>query len=88
MRRYLATLHKRSDEHKKRFALLVSGGISLFIFAIWSMATFGPTGSIAESNTEPQRAHEEVGPIESIRVNLASSLESLKNNIQELISGA
>ena len=41
MRKYLAELHKKPDHHKKQFALLASGTITLFTFGVWSPATFG-----------------------------------------------
>lgn len=41
MRAYLSTIHTRSDQHKKRFSLAVSGGITLIIFGIWAFVHFG-----------------------------------------------
>ena len=80
MRRYLAKLQKKPDHHKKQFALLASTTITLFIFGIWSLATFGVnTRIIAEEN--------EVSPFQSLGTNLASSLEALKGSFGVLKSG-
>lgn len=81
MRKYLAELHKKPDHHKRQFALLASGTITLFIFGIWSIATFGiNTKIIAE-------AENEVSPFQSLRMNVAASLEALRGNFGELKSG-
>ena len=81
MKRYLSTLHRQPDRHKKRFALLVSGTVTLFIFGIWSLATFGiNTRTIVEAKNE-------VSPFQSLRMSLAASLEALKNNFGELKRG-
>ena len=80
MRRYLAKLQKKPDHHKKQFAFLASTTITLFIFGIWSLATFGVnTRIIAEEN--------EVSPFQSLGTNLASSLEALKGSFGALKSG-
>ncbi|OHA91862.1 MAG: hypothetical protein A2665_01825 [Candidatus Zambryskibacteria bacterium RIFCSPHIGHO2_01_FULL_46_30] len=80
MRRYLAKLQKKPDHHKKQFAFLASLTITLFIFGIWSLATFGVnTRIIAEEN--------EVSPFQSLGTNLASSLEALKGSFGVLKSG-
>ena len=81
MRKYLATLHTKSREHKRRFALLVSGVATLFMFAMWSMVTFGPSGTLAENKKEKEikRAHEEVSPLESLRSSAVESFDSVKN---------
>ena len=81
MRKYLATLHRRPDHHKKRFALLASGGFTLIIFATWSLVTFGNDNPPEETVT---RAHEEVGPLESLRANSAQTLEAIKESIEDL----
>lgn len=79
MRKYLAELHKKPDEHKKRFALLVSGAVTLFIFGIWSLTIFGTSGEkIAENDSVFQKGSEEVSPLQSIRMNLGTSLEAIK----------
>jgi hypothetical protein len=87
MRKYLATLHKRPDHHKKRFALLVSGGFTLAIFAVWSMVTLGPNGTLAQDNrqltTDNQRQNE-VSPFESLTSSVASGWQSVVEGLQDL----
>ncbi len=85
MRKYLAELYKKPDHHKNRFALLVSGVITLFIFGIWSLTLFGNSGSkVADGNSISNKADEEVSPFQSIRINLGSSLEAIKNSFDGL----
>lgn len=58
MRTYLSTLHKRSDKHKKRFALVTAGSFTLLIFAIWALATFGERESTATTASANQAVAE------------------------------
>ena len=81
---YLEKLHRQPDHHKKRFALLASGTITLFIFGVWSLATFGMSGF--KSNEEIVAKSDEVSPFQSIRTNLASSFEALRNSFGGLKS--
>lgn len=80
MRRYLARLQKKPDHHKRQFALLASATITLFIFGIWSLATFGV-------NTEVIAEENEVSPFQSLGSSLAASLEAFKSNFGKLKSG-
>ena len=90
MRKYLAQLHKKPDHHKKQFAFLVSGTITLFIFGVWSLATFGMNDGVIVKNdtsstgTISKMTESEVTPFQSFRSNLASSLDALKINFGEL----
>lgn len=87
MRRYLAELSRKPDAHKKRFALLASGVITLFIFGIWSLAVFGTDNpKISDSNTSDKVANE-VSPFESLRMNLGSSFEALKASFSGIKKG-
>lgn len=38
---YIRELKKKSPEHKKRFALIVSGSVTLIIFVTWMFVKFG-----------------------------------------------
>lgn len=91
MRRYLSTLHRQPPHHKKRFALLASSTITLFIFGAWSLATFGTSGTkIAENEKVPTNVaatENEVNPLQSLRMALATSFEALKDSIEELKAG-
>lgn len=88
MKKYLNNLYNKPDHHKKRFALLASGTITLIIFGFWSLTVFPQTAQeqIAQETTESV-AVKEVSPFESIGMNLASSLEALKNSLEELKNG-
>ncbi|MBI2673731.1 MAG: hypothetical protein HYX23_00400 [Candidatus Zambryskibacteria bacterium] len=90
MDKYLAKLHKKPDRHKKQFALLASGTITLFIFGIWSLATFGTSNGImakdAGAHDASKITENEISPLQSFRSNLASSLEAIKSNFEELQS--
>ena len=77
MQKYFRTLHRQPVEHKKRFALMASSVVTLFIFGIWSLATFGTRPEvIAQKN--------EASPLDSLRTSVASSFEALTNSLQDL----
>ncbi|MFZ2484743.1 MAG: hypothetical protein WAX80_00500 [Minisyncoccia bacterium] len=88
MRKYLATLYQRPDHHKKQFALLASSTITLFIFGIWSLTTFGirstSESTVAVVEVEKQ---DEVSPLQPLRDNLASGLDALRSSFGELKAG-
>ena len=83
MRKYLTTLHTRSNRHKKRFALLVSSFFTLFIFGMWSLVNFGTSPSVV---AEKEKVNE-IGPFQSIRANLASSFDALNASFDDLKTG-
>lgn len=83
MRKYLSELYKKPDHHKNRFALLVSGAVTLFIFGIWSLTLFGNSAQVADANLTHD-PNEEVSPFESIRINLGTSLQAFKNNFSDI----
>jgi len=88
MKRYLAELYKKPDHHKKRFALLASGTITLFIFGAWSLAVFPPKADQPLSGGKNNDSNvSEVSPFQSIRMNLATSLEAIRNSFEELKVG-
>lgn len=92
MGKYLDTLHQKPDHHKKRFALLASATITLFIFGIWSMVTFGVNGGILarikNTSTAPEKtAKIEISPLQSLRMNLSSSWEAFVTSFNELKNG-
>ena len=78
MRRYLYELHRKPDDHKKRVALMFSGAITLLIFGIWSLAVFGTSGEKLANKDIKSDKVQEVSPFQSIRMNLASSFESVR----------
>jgi len=84
MRRYLATLHKRPDHHKKNFALAVSGGVTLSMFAIWLFVNFGQTASPQLAQANAHQAVHEMGPLESLGASLGSSWGALKESFGSL----
>ena len=86
MRRYLATLHKRSDTHKKNFALAVSGGFTLLIFGVWLFVNYSSTGSeqVAEQASQKLAAAHEASPIESLVASLSTAWDELTKSFKEL----
>ena len=87
MRKYLATLGQRSEGHKKRFALAVSGCFTLLIFGIWTVANFGPEEKGPTLSSDSQGRTLEVSPFESFQGSVASSFDALKGSFSELKSG-
>ncbi|MDO8505191.1 MAG: hypothetical protein Q7S48_01250 [bacterium] len=88
MEKFLAKLHQKSDYQKKQFALLASGTITLFIFGVWSLSTFGVNETVIATKdgvqNVPQSTKSEIGPLQSLRSNLASAIEALKSNFGEI----
>ncbi len=91
MKKYFATLHQKPERHKKRFALLVSGTTTLLIFALWCLVTFGVKGTLAQdfsTNSQTNRSQDlEVGPLESLRQGLASSVEGWSQILETMKTG-
>ena len=89
MRQYLSTLHQKPAHHKKRFAFLVSAGMTLAIFTVWSLVTFGTGGTLAQDKqqltTNDQQL--EVGPLESFKESLAATWEGVKESFDGLSGG-
>lgn len=86
MRKYLSELHKKSDHHKRNFAIFTSGTVTLIIFSIWSMVNFSDKSELALKD-QNNRITEEVGPLESMRMNVASSLEAIKGGFGGIKEG-
>ncbi len=86
MRKYLSQLHRRSDRHKKNFALFVSGVVTIIIFSVWSMVNFGGNAELAKK-VENNQPVNEVSPLNSMRSNLGSSLEAVKNSLNGIKQG-
>lgn len=53
MRKYLSELHTKPRHHKKRFAMIVSGVVTLAIFSIWSSVKFGVKPIVVKENSGP-----------------------------------
>jgi len=88
---YLSELHRKPDRHKKRFALLASGTITLIIFGVWSMVNFGTglgvTADSRQSSGAEVAESSGISPFESLRLNLAASIEGLRSNLKGLKAG-
>jgi hypothetical protein len=78
MRKYLSTIHTRSDKHKKNFALAVSSGVTLTIFALWTFINFGNGGVVAQQEVETRVSKNEVSPLESMGASLGSSWAAIR----------
>lgn len=84
MHKYLSTLHEKPEHHKKRFAFLVSGGVTLSIFAIWAVANFGPNGTLVRSAEVREEKTEEVSPLDSLKRGFSSGLSGIGNTFSGL----
>lgn len=89
MRRYLSTLHTRSESHKKRFAFLASGLFTLLIFSLWALATFGTGGILAQNKQEPasESRQREVSPFASLSNGVAAGWAGFKDAFDGLKGG-
>ncbi len=87
MRRYLATLHKQPEHHQKRFALLVSGVATLFIFTIWCFAKFGAPNTEVVATTPADTSTNAESPLESLKANAQSALSSMSSEFSKAKQG-
>lgn len=84
MRKYLSTIHQKSPEHKRLFALIVSSSITLIIFGIWSLVTFGRISqTVADAPTDEGTLKAPI-PIEDIKSGIANSFEAVRGQINSL----
>jgi hypothetical protein len=73
MRQYINELHKKPRHHKKRFALAVSGIVTLSIFALWSLVNLSPKEVVVRDTK---------GPVNLASVSEASSIENAIDTIK------
>ncbi|MGB3922070.1 MAG: hypothetical protein WBL19_02185 [Minisyncoccia bacterium] len=85
MRRYIQKLRQKPDHHKRNFAFLVSGTVTLIIFGVWSAVNFGGETKLADESGS--RVTGEVSPLESMRMNLGSSIEAVRSGIGGIKDG-
>lgn len=86
MERYLATLHKRSDSYKKRFAFITASTFTASMFVVWVVANFGlPTQS--SSQIAYTEAKKEV-MVEKVAVEPESESPSPFTTFKQGIAGA
>ena len=84
MRQYLATLHKRSRQHKKRFAFFASGGATLLIFAIWAVVNFGSLSTNSGQAASVNKIANEPNPFGSLMRGLESGFDSLRDSLESI----
>lgn len=99
MKRYLQTLHTRPDAHKKRFALVVSGTITVIIFLIWSFVSFNNAQTIANASdtnsdnlaaveTSNQSDQNAVTPFQDLMSGIGSAVDALKQGLGQVKQAA
>ncbi|MFZ2049012.1 MAG: hypothetical protein WAV25_01820 [Minisyncoccia bacterium] len=84
MKKYLSEIHTKSPEHKKKFALSVSLGITLIIFGIWSLVKWSDLSKkdVVVENSQP--IADEITPISNLTSGIANSLEAIKTTATDL----
>lgn len=91
MRRYIENIQDKSDNHKRRFALVVSGMFTLLIFSLWSMTTFGVllnTSNVDKTQQEAQVLSTEVSPLDSIWSDVSGTFSDIKGQFNSLKESA
>ena len=89
MKAYLKELRGKPDHHKQRFALLVSGSVTAFIFVIWSVVKFGGAEDVVMRETGPvnlaavEASEIGVRPLDTILRELGETWRSLRNVIND-----
>lgn len=73
MNSYIKSLPNKSRRHKKHFALAVSAGVTLLIFAIWLLVKFHDNTPVVEDTAGA--------------VNLASVSESAPSTVSDILGG-
>lgn len=92
MKEYLRTIHQRSPAHKRRFALITSGVITLTIFGLWSLVVFGnQAAQVAEVPSPIQDTSTVVAPspFGDIKDGVANSLDAIRqqfNHIKQTVT--
>ncbi len=83
MRKYLESLPNKSDSHKKRFAFLVSGGFTAFVFLVWAMVNqgVGTTSQVVSERNEPT-------PFESLGHGVAGAFVAVKSNFSNIFNSS
>jgi hypothetical protein len=88
MKKYLSTIHQKSDSHKRRFAFLVSASFTLFIFGIWSFLNYGARSDVV-AESKPRQDTQQFERFRSID-GVASAFHALRvnfGNIKETVEG-
>lgn len=84
MKKYLSTLKDRPHQHKRRFAMLTSGVVTLSIFAIWSVVKFSAEPIVAVKDTKGPvdlaAAIESTGGLSEIVEDLKTTWSSITDN--------
>jgi len=99
MKEYLRTIHQRPDAHKKRFAFVVSGIITLIIFAVWSFVMLNNPTTVADNNSNNNLAAvvgaddnvlpastdvNAVTPFQDLLSGIGSAFDAIKQSIGQL----
>lgn len=83
MRTYLANLHKQSHDHKKRFAFLVSAGLTLLIFGIWVLVNFG----VNDKNIAEAEKGIEANPLSSLIGGVGATFKVIWSDFGDIKQG-
>jgi hypothetical protein len=100
MKEYLRTIHKRSDTHKKRFALIVSGLVTMLIFLVWAIVSFGNATPVAANNSTsddslaavveatPAADVNAVTPFQDLLSGIGSAVDAIKQSVGQVKQAA
>jgi hypothetical protein len=78
MNRIIHRMRQKPDHQRKRIALMLSGGTTLLLFAIWAVTL--PARIDGFSKAQPAAVSAST-PINAIRQNVSNSYETLKNDL-------
>ncbi len=81
MYKYLDKVREKPLHHKKRFALLASSTITMFILGVWSFAMFG----VSSGSVVAQREEEGNSPLQSLTANVGSAFNSFKQDFDKVV---
>lgn len=87
MKKYLSTLHTKPEHHKQRFALLVSGCLTLIIFAVWVEARFANTSSVAAVPAETVVVNNAASPLQDLKASASEAWSLLTGQVDKAKEG-
>lgn len=82
MNRFIHELHRKPEVHRKRIALWTSVGVTLLIFGIWSLVTFGLSSESATVASDNSQEHQ-ASILNSLKTGTAAAIQSITGSARD-----
>lgn len=86
IKKYIDSLHTRSEHHVRRFSMIVSGCFTLLIFGLWLAFKLGPNPVLAGA-TQPVVPPPAESPFQSLKANASEAWALLTGEVGKAKSG-